>query len=652
MPYAIPAGNNALDQIGSERLYPQDAYGELDLHPSSELSKFIISECMRRAQAGRDAIKAKFPTWRTLDQVQTAYKVLSEKDREAQITDENRPVAIVVPASMAILDTLITYNLATFGELPYYRYRPVSPEDAVAVLKLQAIIELQSVHFSHLCDLHTQIRDSLMYGFGMVVPRWAYHHGQVPIKKNTNVMLADGSIIPGSPSFEWEDKIIYEGHELEVPDPYNVIRDPNVPGGKIQKGGYVGWIIRHEYMDLLSMEQEGTFGYTNIKYLNKISGLSTLWEEGRESLRDTARPANISSVDVLYLYVKLIPKDWKLSTREEPETWLFGIGGDSIVVLAQPSILKHGLFPVVSAEPESDGHTPLAVSKLEAVMPSQVIVDFLYNSRILALRKSVGGTLVMDPGILNVKDMKRAGPKVVCVRTRHWGRGVQNSWEVIPQDNSTSQNLVDAAAVLDMMFRAVAATDVVQGVIRPGNERRTAREFEGTRNSAVSRLQRSARMISEQSMQKLSYILAMQTQQFATEAVSIKIIGALQEQLAKEYSNVPEYLSVKPEDVMVPFDVIPYDSTIPGNESLDGWNMFVQMLMGNEQVMQQVIARKDPVKIIDHYMRELGTRQVNSFDRPMSPQQQAIAAQPPVTATVMPDEQALREVEKGNLVPY
>jgi len=657
MPYDIPSDNPLANIISGGEVEPYN-YGEdedsLDLRPDSDLSRLIVSECMRRAQAGREAIKAKFPTWRRLDQLQTAYKPLSEKDRESQVIDPTRPVAVVVPASMAILDTLVTYNLATFGELPYFRYRPMSPEDTVGVLKLQAIIELQSTHFGHLVDLHTQIRDSLMYGFGMIVPRWRRQHGQVPVKRagNTGSMDAEGNITTPEPTTAWEDKVIYEGHELEVPDPYNTIRDPNVPGNKFQEGGYFGWIKRHEYTDLLALEQEGKVGFVNVRYLAKMQGLSTLWEEGRDAATGTSTSANISSKDVMYLYVKLIPHDWKLSASKRPEMWLFGIAADSLVILAQPSILKHGLFPSVCASPESDGHNLLATSKMESIMPSQMIVDFLYNSRVLGIRKGVGGTIVMDPGIINIKDMKRAGPKVVCVSRRHWGRGVKDSWDIIPQDNSTAQNLTDAAAILDMMYRGTAATDAVQGVVRGGSERRTAREYEGTKNSAVSRLQRSARMISEQSMQNLSYIIAMQTQQFATEAVNIKVIGALREQLAKEYGNNPEeYMTVNPEDVMVPFDVIAGDSSIPGTENMDGWNMIMQMLMSNPMAQQEIMRRKDPVKILDHVMREMGAKQVNSFDRPMTPGQAAGAQMPQQQVSVMPDEQVLSEVEKGNMVP-
>jgi len=89
-------------------------------------------------------------------------------------------------------------------------------------------------------------------------------------------------------------------------------------------------------------------------------------------------------------------------------------------------------------------------------------------------------------------------------------------------------------------------------------------------------------------------------------------------------------------DLDVDFDVIPRDGNVPGQQSAQAWIQLLQVLLSNEEVYRTF----DIVRIVKHIARELGAKDVEAFVRKTSIQPQ-----------VMPDEQVMREAEKGNLRP-
>jgi len=104
--------------------------------------------------------------------------------------------------------------------------------------------------------------------------------------------------------------------------------------------------------------------------------------------------------------------------------------------------------------------------------------------------------------------------------------------------------------------------------------------------------------------------------------------------LIKEYGvNVKDgRMTVSPFDILVDYDVLVRDGSVPGSNFSDAWMTMFKILAEHPALDQQF----DIVRIFRHIARNLGAKNISDFEK--------------VQASVMPDEEAMRGVEAGNLV--
>lgn len=156
--------------------------------------------------------------------------------------------------------------------------------------------------------------------------------------------------------------------------------------------------------------------------------------------------------------------------------------------------------------------------------------------------------------------------------------------------------------------------------------------------STMNRMERMAKVVGEMAMNPLAYLLAFHTQQLMSEDTYIKIVGDWVTDLQSEYK--PEQkVKVSPFDILVEFDAIPRDGSLPYDVSgiSERWVNLYQVLAQNPQVGAQF----DMVRIFKHIARLMGAKDINSFAQ----KQQQMQTQ------VMPDQQVQGQVQQGNLVP-
>ena len=195
----------------------------------------------------------------------------------------------------------------------------------------------------------------------------------------------------------------------------------------------------------------------------------------------------------------------------------------------------------------------------------------------------------------------------------------------------TGGHISDAATLMEMIQRTTAATDVVAGIRRGGGERVSATEARDTRVSALSRMEKAAKIIGMQSHQDIAYMFGQHTQQLMSEDMKVKLMGDWPEKYAEEYGE--GFASVSPDDLSMDFDIIPHDGAIPGGEPVDLWVSLFQVLAAQPEVA----AEFDLKRIFIHMARQMGAKNVHDFIK-REPQ-------------VKPDEEVMGEVDRGNLIP-
>lgn len=628
--------------------YPDDA----DYRPGSEMHGEHLRRLMYRIDRSYEVMSSRYESWKKIDQNLTAYIPQDEAEKVVRNEDSRRPTSIVVPASFAIKETILTHLVSTFFDDFIYPLEGVGPEDVIGGIKFQHELQAQANKEKHELDLYIQWDDALRYGLGILVPEWKTTTRQTMSSEPVGYVQPDGSFVQTGENKTPVTKVAWEGHCLHSIDPYRYFPDPNVPPHKIQRAEYVAWLDTWNYYDLLDAEDKGDLGFFNVKYLKAIKGRSK-WagEDSGRFEHNGVSPrtggsdawAEDCQVDIVHVYIKILPREWSINPNEQVQKWLFSFASDRIIIRALQVDEIHDRFPVSVVAPDFDGYSPTPVSRMEVTYGLQEGIDWFYNSRIKNVRKAINNVLIADPYRIRVEDLMVPEPKVV--RTRHpvWGEGVSNSVMQLQIQDVTQGHINDIANIEEMMQRVTGAVDSLQGIMRKGGERRSATEARNTHSGALSRLNKMAMLIGVQGQRDLTYLLAEQTKEMKSQESWIRLQGDWPQVLMAEYGINPgdirnNRLLVEPQDLDINYDIVPVEVNKKGSEYIDNWIQLYQVIIGNPELMMTM----DSTRIFFHIARLMGTKNIQQFRR---------LGVPALQQQVVPDEEAADARESGRLTP-
>jgi hypothetical protein len=631
---------------------PRDGYSYsyprgLDFKPLSPLHEKIKAAITLNANESFSVMSARHPYWNKIDDMLNAYIPVDAVEQAMKKKDQRKPVSVVVPYSFATLETILTYLVLAFFQEPIFQYEGRGPEDASGAKLLELCVAQQISRSFGALALHTMFRDSLAYGIGPIVASWKTQYGSRVIEAKPSFKSKLGSMLGMSmpPKKAQVPSLFYEGSKLINLDPYLILPDSNRPIHEIGDSEYFGWIEEVPLMNLLDEESWPNSDLFNVKYLRHIKERTSSFtmdpsKRGyRYGLNNRRKHfTSTNSKTLVNMYMNIIPRDWGLGDEETPEKWFFTMADGEYVIRAKPLGLTHNQFPIVIGAPEFDGYSIAPVSRLEMVYGLQEVLNFLFNSHISNVRRSVNNSYVVDPSLINIPDFdKAASGDTLLIRTKRaaWGRGVKDAIEQLVVNDVTRNNVADAFQVIDLMNRTTSATENMMGIMRQGSERRSATEAKGVMSNAMNRMERIAKILSVQAMQPLAYFLAFHTQQLMSTDTYIKVIGEWAEILADETGRT----KVSPFDILVEYDVIPRDGSLPTDVSgvSQDWIQLYQIMAQNQEIAGQI----DMTRVFKHIARLLGAKNINDF---MKKGQQLVPQ-------AMPDEQVQSQVQQGNLVP-
>lgn len=627
----------ALGSVSYDYEYP----GELDLKPGSEDHKKIVNKVLALARESASVMSRRHPQWNEIDRTLTAYIPIDDAEKLIQENDERTPVSIVFPYSYAIMETLLSYMMSAFVQDPIFQYEGTGPDDVIGAILMQKVVAQHCEYTKVPLALHTMLRDSLAYGTGYGACGWRTEHAIMPkVKKQGFISSITSKFTQTGSDTVNEESMVFEGNELSNIDPYKVLPDPNVPAHAIQDGEFFGWVSQSNALKMIS-EERGDDNLFNAKYLKHLKGRQTTIYANDNSARQiktggkTRTESELNPVDLINMYVHLIPKDWKLGDSEEPEKWFFQIAADSVITKAMPQNLNHNRYPVVVAAPEFDGYSATPISKLEMLYGLQKNLDWLFNSHISNVRKAINDIFVYDPYIINSKDVEN--PKdgwLIRTRRPAWGKGVKDSIQQLAVTDVTKGHIQDSSWIVQWMQKIGAADDAMMGSLRQGGpERLTKGEFDGTQKGGFGRLERMAKIIGWQAMHDMGYIFAAHTQQFMSEESYINITGSWTEVLMKEYGidKMPRgRMKVHPNQLLINYQMKVRDGSLPGSNYSPVWERMFEAIAGNPELQKQF----DLVRIFKHIARNNGAKNVEEFIR----------------IKTAPTDQVMEEADKGNLV--
>lgn len=623
--------------------YPED----LDLHPKSNRHKKLVRLILDYARASSRKINDRHDSWNKIDEMLTAFIPLSKEEDEVKAKDSRKPTSIVIPTTYATLETLLSYFASTFLIDPILSYEGVGPEDLVGAILMEKVIASQCTRTKAGLNFHTAWRDALAYGIGVMGVSWVTKRGwrttqeQGPPTTNALTGLEEpGLLVPVR-----KEVIRYEGNELENINPYTFLPDPNVAIQDVQKGEFVGWVSRDNKMNILERELEDPALFNGL-FLNHVQdGISSIRQQSSRStsssddmMTDNAQDLT-NRIDIIYMYINLIPSEWDLGSSDYPEKWMFALAADKVILMAQPLNLDHNQYPVAICAPDYDGYSATPMSRIEVTYGLQHAINYLMNSHLANVRKAVKDMFIIDPKMINMFDMKNTEDGgFIRMRREAFGVGIDSAIKQLPVNDVTRANLTDMNILQALMQDGVGAADTLQGGQRRGSERVTATEVRGKRISGLARLEKAARVASMQLHYDIAMLMASNVQQLMTQETYVKITGRSEKELRETFGQNVSRIPVNPQSLNINYDIVPHDGSMADSEHVEAWVAMFQVMIGNPEATTEF----DMPRIFEHIARMTGVKNLSDFKRD--------GGQPP-NIEVMPDEQVRDQVERGNLIP-
>ncbi len=103
-------------------------------------------------------------------------------------------------------------------------------------------------------------------------------------------------------------------------------------------------------------------------------------------------------------------------------------------------------------------------------------------------------------------------------------------------------------------------------------------------------------IIGLQAMQDIGYMFAHHTQQLMTQEVYVNSVGRWPADIMKDVQSKNNRAKVTPWDVLVDYDLLIRDGSVPGGNFSEVWVQLFQTIMGSEQLA----GRFDIMKIFKH----------------------------------------------------
>jgi hypothetical protein len=644
-PYTIQGEPNTTSNIANlSGKYDYDYPDGLDFRPATELHKDVVKRVLDMARASQAYMSRRYKAWNEIDRVLTAFMPLDDDELRSKSKDSRKPVSIVFPHTHAILESLLSYMVSAFFQDPIFSYKGHGPEDVVGSILMTKAVSLHCDKTKVPLALHTMFRDAFAYGLGITVPTWKTQYATVFRPEPRGFLNFAGIFKQESIARVSREELVFEGNALINIDPYKALLDPNTPIQKFQESEFFGWVENTNYMTLLG-EERNSSDLFNVKYLQHMKNARTSILSKDESDRDTriggtrvddGITPSTNPTDVIHMYANIVPKEWKLGPSEYPEKWYFQIAGDNLVIQAKPLNLGHGMYPAAVCAPDYDGYSTAPVARLEMLFGLQGTLDWLFNVHIKNVRKAINDMFVYDPYLINSKDLEN--PKdgwLIRTRRPAWGKGVKDAISQLNVNDVTRQNIADSGFLVQWMQKIGGVDDSMSGTLRQGGpERLTGAEFQGTRQAGMARLERMAKIIGWQAMQDIGFFFASHTQQLMTEESYVPVLGQWETLLQQEYANQIQRgrMKVKPTDLLVNYDVVVRDGSLPGGNYSPVWEKMFTVIAEIPELQQQF----DLTKIFKHIARNNGANNVEEF----------------VKVQVMPDQQVLDQVQQGNLKPF
>lgn len=545
---------------------------------------------------------------------------------------------VYIPLSYAMMLSFHTYAVSTLlARDPVMQYAGRHGEGEDKVQSVESVIDYQMRVGQCLAPMYIWLHDAPKYGGGILGNYW--DNEVVTVSK----IVEQPKTFMGMPLLGTSEKrtiteqmLGYQGNRTFNIRPYDWLPDPRVPQVELQRGEFAGYKTDITSNEMHSGELDGQ--YFNTGAVKKRGPSSDSWlSEGNATSRgddtrqvdpavlETPSMKDVGTFKSYVLYVRLVPKQWKLGTGERPEIWRFTVVEDEVVIEARPLGAYHGKFPFFVLPFEIDGYSVFTRGQLEILKPLNDTMTWLFNSHFFNVRSALNNTFVYNPSLIMHRDIIRKGAaRLIRMKNAPFGTDPRQALMQVPVADVTGGHLRDSQIVSELMQRVSGVTDNLMGSVNTGG-RKTATEVRSSNTFGINRLKTQMEYWSEVGFKELAQIMLQQTQQWMDTERQFRIAG----------DTMPmqrPFRTLGPEDIAGFYDYVPVDGTLPIDRYAQA-NLWKEILMGLAKMPQLGMAYDIP-GIFEWMAQIAGLKNIKRF-----------------RVNVMQDQALMGMAAQGNVVP-
>jgi hypothetical protein len=532
----------------------------------------------------------------------------------------------VIPDTRAITDTVITYVMgAIMGRNPTFQLEGLDRDSRKAARILER-------------ELHQNMRRTAAEASGAQLILDAARYGYAPTKISWNNELRQNRIVNANPrrSFfdprvqwgDWDrgqfmifsDSVSY--HELYASGRYPYLyTHPETRDDKGIVSGWEGHRFHQEEGRGLNIdnasphERSGNyFSIGNNRWVDEI------W------VRFNGYELGLNGVKEVWMVYTVLDESQVISCRLNPHgsQWHFTVGG-----------LHH------------DSHKTYSQSLYDILLPLHDIATWLMRSRYDNVRAAMQNLIIADPTQIQISDLIERNEYGV-VRTMP-GASPRDGIFIAQVPDVTSGHWNDISGLAEMKQRVSAASDAMQGVPTAGV--RSATEVSSMAQLGSQRLGLISRVMSATTFRPLVRMMVSNIQ----DSMSGGSIRLDSDRIDPDLNGMIDggYLDYDAEAIQGNVSYMVVDGTLPLEPTSEPrmWMDILRLLTETGMIAEY---RAD--KITDEIIHAMGVADLDLYKIPkpeqgdLSPSQQLNIMEKLRGASVRPNEDVQKEVEKGNLI--
>jgi len=600
--------------------------------PGTKLHDTILNAVKERKSFSERKMKEFHTQWDKADDSVRAY--IKERDVDKKRKDKKSfagevdYVTLEVPYTYAIVMTAHTYYCSTIlsARAPIFQFTGRHGESQDSVMAVEAIMDYQCRSGGMIPPFYNWLYDLAKYSVGIVGEYWEREE-KIVSKYQAVPNVVNGVQFAGStPQLVQEIQLGYIGNKVFNVRPYDFYPDPRVPLWKFQDGEFVIRDTSEGYFDILATEHTYPGYYQNLDRLKDVletrgtgiyTGASPGADGDNQGSSRVNRPyqpgeGNAPGPGFLRIqdaYIKLIPSMWGLSPSKRVEIWCFQIANNALVISAKPLGLYHNRFPYSLMEGNFGSDEFAKFGMVEIIRPLTDILTWLVNSHFYNVRRILNNQLVFDPSRVTVKDLTKAGQRLIRLKPQAYGTDPRMAIHQLQMYDPTSGHLQQASYIEQMIQRCSAVVDQIMGVGDPGG-RKSATESRIITGSSTSRLRTPIEYNSYLGIDPMAERLLSNTQQLLDVDRVYAVAG-------NTLQNATAFLNAGPQQIAGAYNHVPVNGTAP-IDRLAQANFWKELLMGVARV-PQVMMGLDIVSMIGHIMMMQGERNFDRFRIQVAP---------------------------------